>query len=218
LDVPPEQLNEAASANLAAQGQAQRLYPLFASESTFPKPILDIFDPRDGFRRTDNAAGPDRLFNLWTDGPKLRLSQENLAEFAKIVEAGRIARRTPRALATRRPQARHRGQIRRRFSQRYVGTLLKKLKFSHISARPQSPGAESPTRARRSRPEIDAATRAAPIFVKMRLNRRPARLPRQRLPRLLFRLDPAAQHKEALTPNTSCPPRRLPEAARRKAP
>jgi transposase InsO family protein len=35
-----------------------------------------------------NAAGPDGLFDHWTEGPKPRLSREQLAEFAKIVEAG----------------------------------------------------------------------------------------------------------------------------------
>jgi hypothetical protein len=35
-----------------------------------------------------NAAGPEGLFDNWTDGPKSRLSAEQLAEFAKIVEAG----------------------------------------------------------------------------------------------------------------------------------
>ena len=35
-----------------------------------------------------NAAGPEGLFDNWTDGPKSRLSAEQLATFAKIVEAG----------------------------------------------------------------------------------------------------------------------------------
>ena len=35
-----------------------------------------------------NAAGPDGLFDHWPDGPKSRLSAAQLAEFAKIVEAG----------------------------------------------------------------------------------------------------------------------------------
>jgi len=35
-----------------------------------------------------NAAGPEGLFDNWTDGPRPRLSTEQLAEFAKIVEAG----------------------------------------------------------------------------------------------------------------------------------
>src|SRR6202161_4172390 len=33
-----------------------------------------------------NAAGPDGLFDHWTEGPKPRLSPEQLAEFAAIVE------------------------------------------------------------------------------------------------------------------------------------
>ena len=35
-----------------------------------------------------NAAGPDGLFDNWTDGPTPRLSPEQLAELAKIVETG----------------------------------------------------------------------------------------------------------------------------------
>ncbi len=35
-----------------------------------------------------NAAGPDGLFDNWTDGPTPRLSSDQLAEFAKIVETG----------------------------------------------------------------------------------------------------------------------------------
>src|SRR6202166_2826259 len=35
-----------------------------------------------------NSAGPDGLFDNWTDGPTPRLSPEQLDELAKIVEAG----------------------------------------------------------------------------------------------------------------------------------
>src|SRR5271165_1184781 len=35
-----------------------------------------------------NAAGPEGLIDNWTEGPKPRLSAEELAEFATIVEAG----------------------------------------------------------------------------------------------------------------------------------
>jgi transposase len=35
-----------------------------------------------------NAAGPEGLFDHWTEGPKPRLSPEQLAEFAAIVERG----------------------------------------------------------------------------------------------------------------------------------
>jgi transposase len=69
-----------------------------------------------------NAAGPEGLFNNWTDGPKSRLSAEQLATFAKIVEAG--------------PDRERDGVD---FHERYVGVLLKKLGFSHISARPRHP-------------------------------------------------------------------------------
>ena len=35
-----------------------------------------------------NASSPEGLFDNWTEGPKPRLSEEQLAQFAKIVEAG----------------------------------------------------------------------------------------------------------------------------------
>src|SRR6202167_6177141 len=35
-----------------------------------------------------NASGPDGLLDNWTEGPKSRLSAEQRAEFAQIVEAG----------------------------------------------------------------------------------------------------------------------------------
>ena len=35
-----------------------------------------------------NASGPQGLIDNWTEGPKPRLSEEQLAQFAQIVEAG----------------------------------------------------------------------------------------------------------------------------------
>src|SRR6478672_8713034 len=35
-----------------------------------------------------NASGPGGLLDNWTEGPKPRLSDEQLAAFAKLVEAG----------------------------------------------------------------------------------------------------------------------------------
>src|ERR1700678_974171 len=85
-----------------------------------------------------NASGPDGLIDNWTEGPKPRLSVEQLAQFAQIVEAG--------------PDRQFDGVVRWRridlkrviaerfgveFHPRYVGKLLKKLGFSHISARPR---------------------------------------------------------------------------------
>ena len=75
-----------------------------------------------------------------TEGPKPRLSAEQLAAFAQIVEAG--------------PDREKDGVVRWRridlkrviderfgvgFHPRYVGKLLQKLGFSHISARPRHP-------------------------------------------------------------------------------
>jgi transposase len=87
-----------------------------------------------------NALGPSGLFDNWTQGPKPRLSAEQLAAFAQIVEAG--------------PDREKDGVVRWRridlkrvidarfgvgFHPRYVGKLLQKLGFSHISARPRHP-------------------------------------------------------------------------------
>ncbi len=47
---------------------------------------------RDWVHRFD-ASGPEGLIDNRTEGPKPRLSQEQLAQFAKIVEAGRTARK-----------------------------------------------------------------------------------------------------------------------------
>ena len=41
-----------------------------------------------------NGSGPQGLIDNWTEGPKPRLSAEQLAQFAQIVEAGRSVRRT----------------------------------------------------------------------------------------------------------------------------
>jgi transposase len=68
-----------------------------------------------------NALGPEGLLDSWTEGPKPRLSTEQLAEFAQIVE---------RVIAAR---------FGVDFHARYVGKLLQKLGFSHISARPRHP-------------------------------------------------------------------------------
>src|ERR1700730_14919347 len=36
----------------------------------------------------NNGSGPEGLIDYWTEGPKPRLSAEQLARFAQIVEAG----------------------------------------------------------------------------------------------------------------------------------
>ena len=91
-----------------------------------------------------NAAGPEGLFDHWTDGPKSRLSAAQLAELAKIVEAG-PDREQDGVVRWRRVDLQR--VIKERFSvdfhERYVVTLLKKLGFSHISARPRHPGQDA---------------------------------------------------------------------------
>jgi transposase len=88
-----------------------------------------------------NAAGPKGLIDNWTDGPKPRLSEEQLAEFAQIVETG-PERERDGVVRWRRVDLKR--VIAEKFSvdfhPRYVGKLLKKLGFSHISARPRHPG------------------------------------------------------------------------------
>ena len=85
-----------------------------------------------------NAAGSDGLFDNWTNGPKPRLSAEQLAEFARIVEAG-PNRKVDGVVRWRRIDLKR--VIAERFGvdfhARYVGKLLKKLGFSHMSARPR---------------------------------------------------------------------------------
>jgi len=88
-----------------------------------------------------NALGPEGLFDNWTEGPKPRLSEDQLAQFAKIVEAGPDREKDGvvrwRRVDLKRVIAERFGVD---FHPRYVGKLLKKLDFSHISARPRHPG------------------------------------------------------------------------------
>jgi transposase len=88
-----------------------------------------------------NAAGPEGLIDNRTEGPKPRLSAEQLAEFATIVEAG-PDREKDGVVRWRRVDLKR--VIGERFGvefhERYVGKLLKKLSFSHISAWPRHPG------------------------------------------------------------------------------
>jgi transposase len=87
-----------------------------------------------------NASGPDGLLDSWTEGPKPRLSEEQMAAFGQIVEAGPDRERDGvvrwRRIDLKRVIA-ERFEV--DFNPRYVGKLLKKLGFSHISARPRHP-------------------------------------------------------------------------------
>jgi transposase len=87
-----------------------------------------------------NASGPDGLVDNWTEGPKPRLSEEQLAELARMVEVGPDRERDGvvrwRRIDLKRVIAERFGVD---FHPRYVGKLLHKLGFSHISARPRHP-------------------------------------------------------------------------------
>ena len=83
-----------------------------------------------------NVSGPQGLIDNRTEGPKPRLSEEQLAQFAKIVEAGPDREKDGivrwRRVDLKRVIAERFGVD---FHPRYVGKLLKKLGFSHMSAR-----------------------------------------------------------------------------------
>jgi transposase len=87
-----------------------------------------------------NASGPDGLIDKWTDGPKPRLSEAQLAQLAQVVEAGPDCEKDGivrwRRVDLKRVIAERFGVD---FHPRYVGKLLQKLGFSHISARPRHP-------------------------------------------------------------------------------
>jgi transposase len=87
-----------------------------------------------------NASGPEGLIDNRTEGPKPRLAEEQLAQLAKIVEAGPDREKDGvvrwRRVDLKRVIAERFGVD---FHPRYVGKLLKKLGFSHISARPRHP-------------------------------------------------------------------------------
>lgn len=87
-----------------------------------------------------NASGPEGLIDNWTEGPKPRLSGEQLAAFATLVEAG-PDREVDGVVRWRRIDLKR--VIVERFGvdfhPRYVGKLLHKLGFSHMSARPRHP-------------------------------------------------------------------------------
>ena len=87
-----------------------------------------------------NAAGPDGLKDNWAGGLPPRLSAEQKAELAQIVETG-PDREKDGVVRWRRVDLQR--VIAERFGvdyhARYVGKLLKKLGFSHMSARPRHP-------------------------------------------------------------------------------
>lgn len=93
-----------------------------------------------------NQAGVDGLFDQWATGPASRLSVEQKAELAEIVETGPDLA-VDGVVRWRRIDLQR--VIKERFGveyhERHVGALLKKLGFSHMSARPLHPGQDAAT-------------------------------------------------------------------------
>lgn len=88
-----------------------------------------------------NTGGPEALLDAWTNGPTARLSLEQKSELAALVDAG-TDRQADGVERWRRIDIKL--AIKKRFGvefhERYVGTLLKELGFSHVSACPRHPG------------------------------------------------------------------------------
>ena len=87
-----------------------------------------------------NKAGPEGLRDAWASGPDPRLSLSQRNELAAVVEAG-PDREVDSVVRWRCIDLKR--VIHERFGvdyhERYVGTLLKLLGFSHMSARPRHP-------------------------------------------------------------------------------
>jgi len=93
-----------------------------------------------------NEHGPDGLLDNWSKGPEPRLSEEQRAEIAQLVETG-PDRAVHGVVRWRRVDLQR--VIRERFGVEYhertIGKLLKELGFSHISARPRHPAQDPRT-------------------------------------------------------------------------
>src|ERR1700677_447731 len=120
-----------------------------------------------------NGSGLEGLVDNWTEGPKPRLSADQLAELAQMIEAGPDREKDGsscwRRLDLKRVIAERFGVD---FHPRYVGKLLKKLGFSHISARPRHPAQDEriveafkKLPARGSKAHVDGLPETAPVEI-----------------------------------------------------
>ena len=93
-----------------------------------------------------NEHGPDGLKDSWSKGNPSRLSPEQQAELAQIVETGpdRAVHGVVRwrRIDLQRVISERFGVI---YHERTVGKVLKQLGFSHISARPRHPAQDGET-------------------------------------------------------------------------
>lgn len=88
-----------------------------------------------------NIAGPDGLRDQWRNGSVCRLNAAQLAELSALVTAGPDLTRDG-VVRWRRVDLQR--VIEERFGvsyhERHISALLKRLGFSHVSARPRHPG------------------------------------------------------------------------------
>jgi transposase len=93
-----------------------------------------------------NDHGPDGLLDNWSKGSPPRLSTEQQAELAQLVETG-PDRATHGVVRWRRIDLQR--VIAERFGvvyhERTVGKMLRQLGFAHISARPRHPAQDDKT-------------------------------------------------------------------------
>jgi len=130
-----------------------------ARDTNRSRRLLSLAAVLDGMNRTDaarvggmdrqtlrdwvvrfNKQGPDGLRDIHAGGLPPRLSSERLAELAAIVEAG-PDREKDGVVRWRRIDLQR--VVKERFGvefcERYIGTILQRLGFSHMSARPRHP-------------------------------------------------------------------------------
>lgn len=131
-----------------------------SQDSNQSRRLLSLAAVLDGMKRTDaaciggmdrqtlrdwvhrfNQLGPDGLLDRHAGGVEPRLSAERKCELAALVEAGPDRARDG-VVRWRRIDLQR--IIKERFGvdfhERYVGTILRQLGFSHMSARPRHPG------------------------------------------------------------------------------
>jgi transposase len=93
-----------------------------------------------------NAEGPDGLKDIRSKGHPPRLTPEQLAAFAEIVETGPDRAKDGvvrwRRIDLKRVVEARFGVV---YHERTIGKLLKQIGFSHISARPRHPGQKPET-------------------------------------------------------------------------
>ena len=133
---------------------------------------MDRHTLRDWVHRF-NAAGPEGLLDNWTDGLKPRLSAEQLAEFAALVEAGpgrNIPRMASCAGVGSTSSASSLSGSASSSTSATSKSFSKKLGFSHISARPRRPAQDERIVEAFKK---TARARCAPISTPCRKPRRP---------------------------------------------